>query len=322
MKFNFFKKDKKKTPIPKSTHNMFKEEKPKEHKRKTFKFFSKKIYNKTYDIVKKDKFWVKNIIYIVSPIFLFLILFVFSRTSYFNISFVSVERQDPYVNIDLSYKVLNDYIYKNIFSFDKKEYEKDLKYFQPNIKKIEIIKNYPSTLKTKLYSYEPVFQTIIDDKSYVILENWVFVPYKINDEDNLPIINIHNLKLWFSSSFSYSEVIKQDDLDKIRYLIKWVKILDENIKIDEINYFVLNKEIHVKSWNTLYLFDLVWDLNDELFSFEIFYDNTFSWEETYVDFRIKDRYDICPRTPGQYESITKLKEDCGKILEKIYDYNF
>lgn len=78
----------------------------------------------------------------------------------------------------------------------------------------------------------------------------------------------------------------------------------------------------MKSWNTLYLFDLVWDLNDELFSFEIFYDNTFSWEETYVDFRIKDRYDICPRTPGQYESITKLKEDCGKILEKIYDYNF
>lgn len=292
-----------------------------ESTRKKHKLFSHKMKfaNVKLDTCKSSKMWILVILTVLS--FIFSAIFFF-KSSYFAINDFNPERQDPYTNIDLVYKAVDKYVYQNIFSFNKSAYIEDIVEFQPNIKNVEVIKTFPRSITTKVYSYAPIYKTEFDWKGYLILENGSFVPYDIEKEE-LPLINIKNLNLDYTGRLSYVKILNKDDLLKINYLLSWVDLIAPDIEISEINYFVTNKELHIKWDETYFIFDLVWDLRDKMLAFEIFYNENITWDETYVDLRIKDRFDICPRMPeNMYENLNDLKKSCLENLKQIYEYNF
>ena len=319
----FFKKkntlQRRRTPS-KGTHNMFKEESQAISKRNRFRIFAKKLtkHNIKFDTDSNSKKWFILIILV------FLLMWFFSfafKSSYFSLKNPSVLRQDPYVNNDIAYNVVSEFMWENIISLNKNVFAEKIKESQPNIKDVHIKKKYPDWVEIKLYSFDPVYKTTYDNIDYYILENWVFVP--IESLEDIKTLNIYNIDLSSYDFLPYTEVISEDNLKKINYLYSWLTLLDPAFLDAELNYFVKNKELHLELWKTFYIFDLVWDLDNKLLAFEVFYNNTKSGNEAYVDLRIKDRYDICPREPKDiYEDAAELEKSCYDRLETIYNYNF
>jgi cell division septal protein FtsQ len=81
-----------------------------------------------------------------------------SFSHYFSIKNIDIIRQDDIINIDLSYKSIENIRYKPILFQDKEEIKSRLMTYQPNIKYIYIRKILPDNIKIILSSYKDSFR--------------------------------------------------------------------------------------------------------------------------------------------------------------------
>jgi len=90
---------------------------------------------------------------------------------YFSVKNIDIIRQDNIINIDLSYKSIENIRYKPILFVDKESIKKSLITHQPNIKEIYIRKILPDNIKIILTSYNSNFIFENDNKFYEITDN-------------------------------------------------------------------------------------------------------------------------------------------------------
>jgi len=285
-------------------NNSWKIYKPKRNKFKIFK--SKLEFYNTFGEVKKIDTY-----YYVFWIFLILSsIYVLSFSHYFSIKNIDIIRQDDIINIDLSYKSIENIRYKPILFQDKEEIKSRLMTYQPNINYIYIRKILPDNIKIILSSYKGSFQFEKDWKTYILTENWVVVPWK--PKEWIRKINIKNTgNLWI---IDYKKVFKSEYVLRIEEIIKLINEKNSFVEINELNYYKKERELHIisKDW-IIIIFDLNKPPKAQVEKLNIFYKKYLSkiklWI-VYIDLRINEKIYYCT-TDNEFQ--------CKVNLKSIYD---
>ncbi len=293
-----------------------KKEKAKIYLKEKIKHFSLKNKNKRI-LSKQMSFNIafskqkQKIIYIFW-FFVSLILWIFFLFwPIFKIEKINILPQDPLVDVNIWYKSIDYLRWKSIFFIDRLKLEKSFSNYQENIKKIEVEINLPNIVNIKVNSFNPVFQASIKWKKYFITSNWTIIPWKATlwkDLQNIDII------LWEKESLKIFDYKKSFDEKNIENIFGLIKSFTDNlpkIKISNIKYFVLEREIHIniESWNIIIL-SLDSDIKEQIKKLTIFNKNKFDLEKKwiiYTDLRIKNKIFLC-KIDNEYQCVYNLKK--------------
>lgn len=279
--------------------------------------FNKKRRSST----KKNVLWIqlklnlnKNNSYKIITFTIFIILIILSTINFlpkFKVQKIEIFRWDDISNIPVAYMATENFKDDYIFFINKQKISDSLKNYQENLKDIEIKRNFPNKIEIHLLSYNIIYKTNINDSDYYITTNWVLIP-KNNKDEELYNINIKNIK--FPQFLQYKKLLKTKDLKTIKYIEN--KISDNllNINILDLNYYQIEKELHVKISNdTLLIFDLDWDIDKQIKKILIFdKENTALIKPgiIYIDLRINNKIFYC---------LKENKNICNNNLKKIYN---
>lgn len=276
-----------------------------------FKFLKTKLqFDNGYEQIKK-----LNLYYYL--IWLFLILstiYIVVFSHYFSVKKIDIIWLDETININLAYKSAQNILYTPLIFVDKEKLKNNIIANQPNLKNISIYSILPDTIKITAKSYESNLYFKFDKKAYEITENWVFVPTNWHQEKsyNKFLINIKWLDtLWY---LDYKKMLSQNYIQNINLIIKYIKEKNSFIKIDSINYYKKEAELHIKDISgTILIFDLNKDINIQIQKLNIFYKKYYSKIKLwiiYLDLRINEKIIYCPRSS---------EFDCKENLRYIYN---
>ena len=251
-----------------------------------------------------------NVIYIylwALMLLLSLIAFVIFGP-YFKIQTINIVRQDNLSNINIAYKSLENIRNTHIMANDARTLENSIKSYQENIKQVSVSREFPDKLDITLDSYEPVFNTKINEKNYIILENGSFVPEKENPElRNLTIITNK-----ISSSIpDYKNVIENEYMDQIRMIYNDIKTNIIRINILNMSYYPIEREVIVEiEGGTQLIFDLESDITPQVKRLAVFDTENRQIDVPgiiYIDLRIENKVFFCT-TETEYQCVINLKD--------------
>lgn len=276
-------------------------------KRNKFAFFKNKLeFENTFEEIKNI-----NIYYYIIGTFLVLwSLYVLFFSHYFSIKNIDIIRQDDIINIDLSYRSIESIRYKPILTEDKERIKENLINHQPNIKEVYIRKILPDNIKIILSSYKSDFSFEKEGKTYLITENGVVVPTKTKNW--LTKINLKNKdNLWI---IDYKKIFKDEYILKIKEILTLITEKNSFVKINEINYYKKEAELHIVNENgTVLIFDLNKDAKIQIEKLNIFYKKYIKkinlWV-IYIDLRVNEKIYYCA-TDNEFQ--------CRVNLKNIYD---
>ncbi len=276
-------------------------------KRNKFKLFTSKLeFENTFNEIKKI-----NIYYYIIWVFLILSsLYVLFFSHYFSIKNIDIIRQDDIINIDLSYKSIENIRYKPILFVDKISVQKSLITHQPNIKEVYIRKILPDNIKIILTSYPSNFIFQNDSKFYEITDNWVVIPTK--QKENLTKLNIKTVSnIWV---LDYKKIFNWEYIVKIKEILDIIKQKNSFLKISDLTYYKKEAELHIKdqSW-TIIIFDLNKNTSVQVEKLNIFYKkyaNQIKYWIIYLDLRINEKIIYCARD-SEFQ--------CKQNLKSIYE---
>ncbi|MFK7779707.1 MAG: hypothetical protein QM490_01040 [Candidatus Gracilibacteria bacterium] len=230
----------------------------------------------------------------------------------FRIKNIEIIKQDNITSMHIAYKAVDYYRGKSIINIEKKDILKRLQDYQHNIRDIKIDIILPNTLKILIDSYKGIYNTTINGKAFLITANGTLVPANYSEELKTLIIKNKfdiNKFLDFKKEFKTEYILKISDI---------IKSLEENIinlEIDEITYFVIERELHIETGKKI---TLIFDLNgnhkeqiEKLVIFNKDYLNIDKNPIVYIDLRIKNKVFYCTNE-NEYQCIQNIK--------KIYSY--
>ncbi len=259
-------------------------------KRNKFQFFKSKLeFENTFEEIKKINLYY----YIIWTFLILSSIYVLFFSHYFSIKTIDIIREDDIINIDLSYKSIENIRYKPILLEDKELIKTNLFVHQPNIKDIYVRKILPDTIKILISSYKSVFIFEKEWKNYLITENWVVVPTKIKTD--IPKINIkykNNLSI-----IDYKQIFKEDYIRKIKTIIDLMNQKNSFITINELNYYKKESELHLISKDGIVIiFDLNKESEIQIEKLNIFYKkyvNKLKLWIIYIDLRVNEKIFYC-----------------------------
>lgn len=240
-------------------------------------------------------------------------IYIFLFSSYFSVQKIYIERTDNLTNINLAYKAVEDLYWDSLFLMDENDVVDKIQSYQKNLKTIKVRKMFPDSLKIDVTSYKWAFNTKLFDRDYVVTNNWILVPIK--NDAKLKYINIHfkdKDTLWI---VDYKDVLNWNDIVTANKIITKINNSIFDLKIENIDYFPIEKEIHINSdLKTKFIYDLAWNVDEQIAKtssfFEKYRDLYKSWLY-YIDLRILEKIFYCPNS---------LKNTCEKNLKRIYSY--
>ena len=182
--------------------------------------------------------------------------------------------------------------------------------YQKNIQESGIEIRLPNTIKILIWSYRQLFNTKIWEKNYIIVENWVLIPFK-------PSKQLKSLKIiWEIQNnwiIDYRQVLVWEYLQNIEKIIEWLEKNIIWIKIKDLNYYITEREIHIfLENNNRLIFDLTENIKEQIEKIAIFNKEKFNLKNKkifYIDIRIKNKIFYCPI---EQELI------CNNNIKKIY----
>jgi len=228
----------------------------------------------------------------------------------FKVKFIEIVKQDNITNMTIAYKALDKYRTKSIVHIDKKDILKSLKDYQHNIKNISLKISLPNTLKIRIESYQALFNTIINNKTYLITQNWVLVPH-VNSEK---LKNINIIKSFDKNTFlDYKIFFNTEFINNISFIIKKVEENIIDLNIESIDYYATERELHIKTNNkTIIIFNLNSNIKEQIEKITIFnkeQQNINKSNIVYLDLRIKNKIFYCT-TENEYQ--------CYKNYKSVY----
>lgn len=246
----------------------------------------------------------------IFTILITIILFIIFGPT-FKIQKIEIIKMDNITNMDIAYKAVEDFRWKSILSIERNNVFNKLNNYQNNIKDIKTSLILPDTYKIVIESYKWVFNTKINEKSFIVTENWSLIPW-INEE----IKNIEIIKEFDKNKFiDYKKVFDTEYIQKIENITRLLKENIINIEISDIKYYVVERELHIKIENdTTLIFDLNGDYREQIEKIVIFNkENTKIANSNiiYIDLRIKNKIFLCT---------TEEEYSCRTNLKKVYSY--
>ena len=271
--------------------------------RNKFKLLKTKLeFENTFQTIKKVNFYY----YLIWILLLLSSWYILFFSDYFSIKTIDVIRNDPWVNINLAYKSVEDFRYIPIIFADKKAIEDKIMAYQPNLNSITINKILPNNLKIVLGSYKKIFYFENENKKYEALENWTVIPTSSVDEKN----KINVKWLWVIWVLDYKIIFNENQLDKIRQTLDLLKTKNSFFSIKELTYYKKEAELHIKtSDDIIIIFDLTKEINVQIEKLNIFYkkyQNVIKSWIIYIDLRINEKLIYCS-TETQNSCINNLK---------------
>jgi len=295
------KKEKSKLYVQESSKTKYKS------KRNKFKLFTKKLeFENTFNEIKN----INTYYYVIWGFLIFSSAYVLFFSHYFSVKNIDIIRQDNIINIDLSYKSIENIRYKPILFVDKESIKKSLITHQPNIKEIYIRKILPDNIKIILTSYNSNFIFENDNKFYEITDNWVVIPSK--QKENLIKLDIKSLSnIWI---IDYKKIFNQNHILKIRNIIELLKEKNSFIEIKSLVFYKKEAELHIINQNwTIIIFDLNKDILVQIEKLNIFYKqyvNKIKYWIIYLDLRINEKIIYCSK---------ENEFQCKQNLKSIYE---
>lgn len=228
----------------------------------------------------------------------------------FKVKYIEITKQDNITNMSISYKSVESYRWKSIWDPEKKDILINLQNYQQNIRDIKLNYKLPDTLKIKIDSYKWVFNTTINDKTFIITENGTLIPTQYSTDLNELIVKKVFDKGQF---FDYKQLLDWKYINQIFYTKKLLEENLINIKIKNIIYYVIERELHIETENeTIIIIDLDSDTKLQVEKLAIYNKEQFDIEKNpmvYIDLRINNKIFYCT---------TENKLQCIKNLKSIY----
>ncbi len=266
------------------------------------------------NLLEKFKIFWNNTTYYYILIIIILIIVVLYIIFWpiFRIKNIEIIKQDNITSMAIAYNATDKYRWESIFNIDKKDILTRLADYQQNIEDIKTDINLPNTLKILISSYKWLYNTTINWKTFIITKNWTLIPENYSKE--LKILIIKN-KFNNNTFLDYKKVFDTEYINKISNISNSLEDNFINIKIDNLTYFVIERELHIETNNKITLmFDLNWDFKKQIEKLAIFnkdYLNISKNPIVYIDLRIKNKVFYCT-TENEYQCIINIK--------KIYSY--
>lgn len=272
----------------------------------------KQIFKKRNKKLKINIKFNKLYLYYWVSIFLLssLLFLIFWNT--FKVQNIEIIRTDEISNLNIAYNTLDNFRNKSIFLIEENEIKDKLKEYQKNLNSIDINKDFPNTIKIKIWSTAPLFNTIINQKNYIITSNWTLVNSAHSDK----LLNLQIKWKTNNNSFlipDYKIIIPEINVKKITNIYKEIK---ENllwVKINFLSYYPTEREVHFSiNEGTSIIFDLTKDENKQIKNLIVFNSEHFLLIEKsliYIDLRIENKIFYC-------EKENELK--CKLNLEYLY----
>jgi len=279
------------------------------------KFIKKRqnFHIKNYHLEKLKIFWNNMTHY-------YILIFIILAISWlyvifwpvFRIKNIEIIKQDNITSMAIAYNATDKYRWESIFNIEEKNILERLKNYQQNISDIKTDIVLPNTLKILINSYKWIYNTTINNKTFIITKNWTLIPENPSEElKTLIVKNKFNKNIFLD----YKKTFNTEYIEKISNI---TSSLEENlisIKIDTLTYFIIERELHIETTNKVTLiFDLNWDYKKQIEKLSIFnkdYLNIAKIPIVYIDLRIKNKVFYCT-TENEYQCIVNIK--------KIYSY--
>lgn len=226
---------------------------------------------------------------------------------------IEILRQEDITNLNIAYRSVEDIRWKSLFLVNSQDVAEKLKGYQKNIKEVGIKKLLPDTLRISIESYKAVFGVKMNEKTYLVTENGVLVPWKLSEDImELKMIDKNEKK---TGILDYKQVISPKILTNIRSVFEKLQTNLLTTKITEVYFFPKEREVHLTLENsTKLIFDLEGDIQDEVKKLLIFHKEQSDLKKVafvYIDLRIKNKIFFCPLT-SEFQ--------CRVNLSKIYGY--
>ena len=179
--------------------------------------------------------------------------------------------------------------------------------YQENIQDVSISRKLPNKLDVVISSYDPIFNTKLNDKNYIIVENGSFIPEKENPElRNLTIITKKNS----TSIPDYKKTIDLEYMNQIRSIYNEIKINIIRIQIKDIVYYPVEREVIVLiEGGTKLIFDLEKEIIPQVKRLAIFDTENIKIDlpgMIYIDLRVQNKVFYCT-TETEYQCVINLK---------------
>ena len=235
-------------------------------KKNTRKTYSRPIFAKKqptealYKVRKKS--WIKidasfmnklyTFYYIVGFLAFSWLIYFFAFSDYFKVESVEIMRQNNNANIEIAYSSIGRVKGKNIFWLDVVDMKRKILNNQANLRWVVVSKKFPRNIAITLQSYPDIFQTTVEERDYLVLQNWSIVPWT-NEE----LMNIELKYANFPNFYEYKQILKQEELALVTELASRMKDNFLDAKTEKINFYVEAKEVHfiLETWATI-MFDL------------------------------------------------------------------
>lgn len=212
--------------------------------------------------------------------------------------------------MELAYQSVDRFRGISLFQIDTTAIRKQLHTQQNNLENITIRILPPQTLKIQLTSFVPVFNTLLQEKNYLLLSDGSVVPAKINpDIPNITIISSRVPKKFLS----YKQIFDPSYIKRIQNIINELQENLIQVQIESIIYYQRERELHIITQNNNRLmFDLETSGNNQIKKLAIFevQQKIISKNDIiYTDLRVKNKIFFCS---NETEYI------CKKNLNSLY----
>lgn len=304
-------KQKFKTSLKKEKKRLYLREMPKYIKKKKK---SRKSYNNFSRIHIQKPTLLIGILVIIGWL-IWLIFFLFNG-NYFSIQKIKITSNDTLSNVSFAYKSIDSFRWKNIFFTNTSSIRETLKKKQKNIINVSIVKNIPHWIKITLESYPALFTLTHNEKDFFITSNGIAVPSDNgwNSSRELTHIRLLSKNTNSSNAIHYQKIISPLTLNKIFFLTEYIKRNIITLNIKKVLYYTDEREIHIiTSKKTRLIFDLTWDIMNQITSYNIMRDKLPKEHFYYIDLRIKNKVFYCT-----YSTEYNCKQNITNIYGKIH----
>lgn len=301
--------------------NKFKKKKPDYsklifNKSENKSFFKKrKAINIRLSFLDYLKFFKKNYIpyYLITWIIFIVISLFFILWPIFRVKYIEIIKKDNVTNMTIAYKSVENLRWEQLLKVQELDIFNKFKSYQDNIKSINLTIDLPNTLKIEAESYKEIFNVTINEQNYILVENGTIIPsYHSKKLKTLNIIK----KIDKNKFIEYKQIFNPFYIEKINDIIKKLEENLINVRIKNLYYYEVERELHIEieNWNIL-IFSLDDDIEileqiEKLVIFNKDYSSIIDNKIIYIDLRVKYKIFYCP-VESEYQ--------CNENIKSIYN---
>lgn len=304
-----------------SFKNKFKKKKPNYsklifNKSENKSFFKKrKAINIRLSFIDYLKFFKKNYIpyYLIAWVIFIVISIFFVLWPIFRVKYIEIIKKDNVTNMTIAYKSVENLRWEQLLKIQEIDIFNKFKSYQDNIKSINLTIDLPNTLKIEAESYKEIFNVTINELNYILVENGTLIPS--SHSKNLKTLNI--IKNIDKNKFiEYKQIFNPFYIEKINDIIKKLEENLINVKIKNLYYYDVERELHIEIENgNILIFSIDDDIEileqiEKLVIFNKDYSSITDNKIIYIDLRIKNKIFYCP-IESNYQ--------CNENIKSIYN---